>query len=792
MFTKKSFILCAVFVTILCLSFLPNYSARAAPIDRFPLTVTQPDGTKLHLFASGDEFYNWLEDAQGYTVIRNPNTGYYVYANLVNGELVATNFVADKTDPAAVGLRPYLNISPKQKTKIRQTFLDQAKQGGSGGGGVQTTGTINNLVIFIRFSDEAEFTTPLSEYAGMLNDATAGANSLRNYYQEVSYNTLTIDSTFYPTPGATIVSYQDSHARAYYQPYDATYNPIGYQGGDNGMERNDREDSLLAAAVNYVNGLGQFPDAATIDGNGDGNVDSLTFVISGDPTGWSSLLWPHMSGGGVSATIDGKNITRYSFQLDAMLAYRGTGVLAHEMFHVLGAPDLYNYNSSGVPAGSWDLMDTDSNPPEHMGCYMKYEYGKWISNIPELSAPGTYSVNPLTSSTDNCYKIASPNSTTEFFVVEYRQKTGTFESSLPGSGLLVYRINTLTTGNAYGPPDEIYIYRPDGTPSQIGNVYMANFSSDEGRTAINDGTDPYSFLSDGSFGGLDLCNIGAPSTTIAFDICVGSVRYISGNAGVGGATLTYTDGVTPRTATANSTGEYAFAIPPGWTGTVTPSRVGYTFSPANIPYTNVKGDQTAQDYTVASSINLLQDPSFEAYNPATKNNPYWSAKSTNFGTPLCTIAFCGDSGGVAGPHIGSTWGWFGGTTRAETATLSQTVTIPSGLANLEFYLWMSYGNSGGAGAKAGSTVKGGGGGSYVGSFTAQIDDIIIFAADSSQLNAYTPYILATVDVSPWADGGAHKITFSATTNGQILNYRPSEKDFGNWFAAGQNGRNVTS
>jgi hypothetical protein len=36
--------------------FLGSYSAQAAPLEKFPVTVTQPDGTKLDLFASGDEF----------------------------------------------------------------------------------------------------------------------------------------------------------------------------------------------------------------------------------------------------------------------------------------------------------------------------------------------------------------------------------------------------------------------------------------------------------------------------------------------------------------------------------------------------------------------------------------------------------------------------------------------------------------------------------------------------------------------------------------------------------------
>jgi hypothetical protein len=189
------------------------------------------------------------------------------------------------------------------------------------------------------------------------------------------------------------------------------------------------------------------------------------------------------------------------------------------MFHVLGAPDLYHYTDNGImPVGTWDVMEWDQDPPQHMGCYMKFKYGGWIGSIPQITTSGSYTLSPAISSTNNCYKIASPNSASEFFVVEYRQQTGTFESSLPGTGLLVYRINPAATGNADGPPDEVYIYRPDGTTFADGSINLANFSSDVGRTAINDATNPSSFLSNGSAGGLNISNVGSAGATISFDV----------------------------------------------------------------------------------------------------------------------------------------------------------------------------------------------------------------------------------------------------------------------------------
>lgn len=677
-FTHRTIGLFGIIVVVVALLAFTTDSVHAAPIDKFPVTVTQPDGTELHLFASGDEFFNWLQDAQGYTVIQDSVSGYYVYADLVNGQLSPTGFVVGQIDPSSTGLRPYLNIAPEQKEKIRQEFLAQSEVLSAGIQSAPQTGVINNLVVFIRFSGESEFPDVTTTYTTMLNSATVGANSLRNYFREVSYNTLTVNSSLFPTPGTTIVSYQDVQSRGYYQPYNLSTNPIGYTGGDSGLERRTREHTLLKNAVNYVSSLGQFPSGGTVDADNNGYVDSLTFVVSGSPNGWSSLLWPHMWYlYTYPVMISGKTVGEYSFHLQTSV---NTGVLAHEMFHVLGSPDLYHYSGGGLqPVGGWDVMEMNMNPPQHMGCYMKFKYGKWIGSVPELITPGTYVLNPLTSSTNNCYKIPSPNSANEYFIVEYRREIGSiFENSLPGTGLLAYRINSTQTGNAGGPPDEVYIYRPGGTTTINGSVSTANFSSNVGRTIINDATNPSSFLSGGGPGGLNLCNIGAAGTTISFEICSGSEIYISGNVGVGGASLSYMDG-TPKTVTADGNGFYSFMVPSSWSGTVTPSKLGYTFTPASKSYTNLIANQIAQNYSAVGPVNLLQDPSFELYTP----NPYWDEYSTNFGTPLCN-ANCGTN--MA--NSGSVWAWFGGTSAHEVGMLSQTVTIPNGYsALLEFYLW---------------------------------------------------------------------------------------------------------
>ena len=55
----------------------------------------------------------------------------------------------------------------------------------------------------------------------------------------------------------------------------------------------------------------------------------------------------------------------------------------------------------------------------------------------------------------------------------------------------------------------------------------------------------------------------------------------------------------PGSPVTNASGVYTGTVSYNWTGTVTPTLAGYTFSPATRSYTNVLANQTAQNYTAA-------------------------------------------------------------------------------------------------------------------------------------------------------------------------------------------------
>ncbi len=507
----------------------------AARLKNVPQTLIQPNGDKLQCFASGDEYHNWLHDANGYTIIQDQNNGYYVFAKLENGDLVPSPFIAGKVDPASTGIPKGVNISPDKMLKKRLAVQEMSPPMLA----APRTGQLNNIVIFIRFSDEAEFTDQSSIYDYMFNASAQGDVSMYNYFKEVSYNSLSITSTFYPVPpGTTVVSYLDSRPRGFFQPFNQITNPIGYVD-----DRTVREHTLLMDAANAV-GSDVAPELV-IDGDNDGNIDNVCFIIDGGPTAWSTLLWPHRwSLYTFDVRINGKRVYDYNFQLQTELAGGGASTLCHEMFHSLGAPDLYHYTDNGVqPAYLWDIMEYNASPPQHMTAYMKMRYGTWISSIPTITTSGTYTLEPLTHPTNNCYKIASPYSASQYFVLEYRKKEGTFESSIPGEGLLVYRINTaVSQGNRNGPPDELFIYRPDGSNTVNGRPWDAAFSRNNGRVLINDWTNPSSILANGTAGGLNVSNIGTVGNTISFTVTLPGTPTWDGDVLVWNPDLTPTSG----------------------------------------------------------------------------------------------------------------------------------------------------------------------------------------------------------------------------------------------------------
>lgn len=387
-----------------------------------------------------------------------------------------------------------------------------------------TTGTINNLVVFIRFSDQPEFTQSSAYYDGLFNTAS---NSLKNFYLENSYNALTVNSTFYPAPsGNAIVSYQDAHPASYYEAYNASTNPGGYQG----TQSTTREAALISNALAAISA--QIPAGLNLDGDDDGYIDHITFEVYSSsakplPVLFYSRATYDTTG---SVTLKGKQVGSYVWvaasQDSPTTGFSLGATEIHEMGHSFGYPDLRS-NNSRQPVGDWDVM-ANATRVVHSGAWMKYKFTNWITNIPEITAYGNYTLNNLTLPANNAYKLALPNSS-EFLILEYRKAAGTFEQNLFGSGLCVTRVNEAQGmwGNLDGAPWYLYYFRKDGTTTAdgVGNAWQGCLSVEAGRREFTDTSNPACFVADGSACGISITNVGSSAgASISFTVAApGSV-----------------------------------------------------------------------------------------------------------------------------------------------------------------------------------------------------------------------------------------------------------------------------
>jgi M6 family metalloprotease-like protein len=409
-----------------------------------------------------------------------------------------------------------------------------------------------NIVIFVRFADELNYSAPyeLSHYNSLFNSTTEP--SLRDYFLEVSYQQLTIDS--YLVADSNIIFFNDVNDRSYYLPYDQESNPSGYQT----QERTTREHDLIKRVIDYVGENNLVPEGINLDSNNDGYIDSITILFSGDAGEWSSILWPHKwslysFSEEEKPTINGIAASDYTVELlgdstdshDQVTLY----VIAHEMFHILSAEDLYHYYRYDWinPVGMWGLMDGRAEIPVHMLGYMKLQYGGWIPSANTITQDGSYTLYPLSEGNDNLYMIHTGYSSEAIFI-EYRDNSG-YDSNLPSSGLIVYRVDYdyRGDGNVNGyylsdfttPANEVFVYRP----GIIDTIAPITFSSNDRNNLDDDGAITYAalsqnnsfdeigintdiplFHSDGSLMNIAITNIVEQNGYITFDVAINEPR----------------------------------------------------------------------------------------------------------------------------------------------------------------------------------------------------------------------------------------------------------------------------
>ena len=125
----------------------------------YPFEAVQPDGQPVQLHVRGDEHFHWMEDVDGYTVVRHQGT--YVYATLdQGGQLAPTPLKVGRASPATAGLSARMLPAPAVRQRSALSGLPQALIAPEAPERVAASGTVKNLVIMMRFSDHGARSLP--------------------------------------------------------------------------------------------------------------------------------------------------------------------------------------------------------------------------------------------------------------------------------------------------------------------------------------------------------------------------------------------------------------------------------------------------------------------------------------------------------------------------------------------------------------------------------------------------------------------------------------------------------
>ena len=259
----------------------------------------------------------------------------------------------------------------------------------------------------------------------MLFSEAPGANSMRNFYIDLSSNRYTVDgdvTDWVPVPGTAVSYDDDAGAFALWQLLiDST--------------RGWYDERLVSMTADQINDyLSQYDVWDRYDYDGDENFDEPDGYIDhfqsvhageGEEAGGGALgsaaIWSHrwytyfnligVAGpafnllGGVQIGDSDYWIGDYTIEPEN----GGVGVFSHEFAHDLGLPDLYNTgNGPENSTGFWTLMSSGSwlgdgtidigTMPGHMGGWEKFQLG-WLNY--EVAFAGAKSEHKLGPSTAN-------------------------------------------------------------------------------------------------------------------------------------------------------------------------------------------------------------------------------------------------------------------------------------------------------------------------------------------------------------------------------------------------------
>lgn len=274
------------------------------------------------------------------------------------------------------------------------------------------TGKVLTIMIEWDNREANHFAHSTETYDSMLySDGVYPTGSANDYYQEVSYGTMSLTGNAF---GWFML-------------------PTAYN-----------KDYSITQIVNAANTLVDFSD---YDADGNGKVDALWIIYAG--TGENEThdpvdIWPHAVIGANVPTGDGVIIDRWSVQPEQHLNgdIMSIRVFCHEYGHIIGLPDLYDYDAkidtvtyftpndaNDHPVNDWDVMGyggyaimnySTRKCPSHFSSWSRMELG-WVNPVVPPCLSGNYELyNVEEYSTQSVFKIPISDDGLEYFLLEYR------------------------------------------------------------------------------------------------------------------------------------------------------------------------------------------------------------------------------------------------------------------------------------------------------------------------------------------------------------------------------------
>lgn len=432
----------------------------------------QPDGKRITLYLRGDARLHWLEDSEGYAVVKRGKA--YVYAQRDgDGESAPSSLLVGSDDPARAGLVPG-GLFAREVLAQRQTGAALAPVSSG------LSGRLKNLVILLRFANHTSRTLPsTSDIDTVFNavggdEALAPTGSVTDFYLENSYGALTLEST--------VVGWVTLPGTEQY-----------YADGRSGLGTPRMDEALLTA----LDLLDPLVDLSRYDDNQDGSIDAISFVHSGyaaehggtdsDGADYDQRIWSHRGSIPTWTSAEGVSVTRY-YIVPAFWDVSGAapvriGVICHELGHFLGLPDLYDRDpgpgagigSHGLMANSWGFSGTQLNPP-YLSAWSKIQLG-WL-NPTVIHEPGAYEA-PQVETHPVVYRLDLGYPRGEYLLIENRQPVS-FESTMPQGGLAIWHIDESAGLDTQGYPGQ------PGWP-QNGNHYRVALLQADGNYDLERG-----------------------------------------------------------------------------------------------------------------------------------------------------------------------------------------------------------------------------------------------------------------------------------------------------------------